>query len=57
MVVQSGKMTATGERYKQKLKGGKTKLYFAEFWPPFPKDEKVAKMEVNGKMISLKESE
>jgi hypothetical protein len=29
----------------------------AKFWPIFPKDEKIQKMEIYGQSISLKESE
>ncbi|UPS92001.1 hypothetical protein [Bizionia sp. M204] len=57
IVVQSGKMGTTVERYKQQLKAGKERLFFAEFWPPYPKNEKIESMEVNGKIIKLKEVE
>lgn len=52
-VVQAGKMTNTRENYTLKLKAGKTKLFFLEFWPPYPKDEPITRMVVNENIITL----
>ena len=57
MVIQSGKLTATGEKYEQKLRANKTRLFAAEFWPPYPKGEKMEKIEVNGEIFSIREAE
>lgn len=54
-VVQGMKITTTTENYKMILKAGKTRSVMAKFWPLFPNDEKIERMEVNGKPILLKE--
>lgn len=54
-VVQGMKITTTTENYKMTLKAGKTRSFMAKFWPLFPNDEKIERMEVNGKPILLKE--
>ncbi|TRW22212.1 hypothetical protein FMM05_18675 [Flavobacterium zepuense] len=36
-----------------KLKGGKTKSYMVEFWPPAPKDETSFRLEVHGELSDL----
>ena len=54
-VVQGMKITTTTENYKMTLKAGKTRSFMAKFWPLFPNDEKIERMEVNGNLIFLKE--
>lgn len=52
-VLQAMKVATTGERLKLNLKAGKSKTFAAEFWPPFPKGEKVEKLEINGEVVEL----
>ncbi len=45
----------SNSQYKVTLRPDKTKLYFAQFRPPFPKKEKIERIEVNGEIIILNE--
>lgn len=52
-VIQSIKLTTTVERYKQKLKAGKTKTIMMSFWPAFNKTDKVTKMIADGQEVNF----
>ena len=53
IVAQAYRAAFTTENYKLNLKAGKTRLYIIEFWPPYPKDEKVEKIEVDGNIFVI----
>lgn len=54
-VAQAMQVSITTEDLKKVIKPGKTKIFMAKFWPIFPKDEKIQKMEVYGENITIKE--
>ncbi len=53
-VLQAMKIALTGEKLILKVKAGKSKTFAAEFWPPYPKGEKVERLEINGEIVELK---
>ena len=53
-VMQAMKIAFTGEKLILEVKAGKSKTFAAEFWPPYPKGEKVEKLEINGEIVELK---
>lgn len=47
------KFTNTVEKYKQKLKAGKTKMIMMGFWPSFNKNDKVTQMIADGQEVNF----
>lgn len=52
-VAQINKPTRTVEKFKHTLKAGKTRSFFVDYWPQFPKGESVKKMVVKRVPITI----
>ncbi len=51
--MQAMKLTFNTEKLQFKLKAGKSKAYIVEFWPPYPKYEKIKKLMIGNRVYEL----